>query len=80
MEDNSKVSSGDYENNKANHVVNKGPTLHDKWRQIPNQIFSQTDIHIKINHWKPFGFPIFVLNTQLQTNKSHAKWKKRSKV
>jgi hypothetical protein len=64
----------------ANEIINNSPSLKDKERRTPYQIFSSTSVNINIKHWKPFGCPVYVLEGDLQTGKPHHKWAERSRV
>lgn len=60
----------------ANDIINNTPRLQDKENQEPINIFSQTrNININSKHWKPFGCPVYVLDSNLQGQKPFHKWK-----
>lgn len=64
----------------ANDVLNETPSLRDATRQSPLQIFADTKVNPNAKHWKPFGCPVYVLDSNLQAGKIHHKWKQRSRV
>ena len=64
----------------ANDVFNETPSFQDASRRSPLQIFANTNIHPNPKHWKPFGCPVYVLDSALQTTGIHHKWKQRSEV
>jgi hypothetical protein len=65
----------------ANNAINEAPNLKDKEGRSPLQIFSRTDINLNVKHWKPFGCPVYVLDSALQSGRGiHGKWKIRSKI
>lgn len=46
----------------------------------PLSKFSGTEVEPNINHFHPFGCPVYVLESKLQAQQSHNKWTDRSKV
>jgi len=64
----------------ANEVLNNTPSMQDKQRRAPLQIFAATKVAINPKHWHPFGCPVYVLNSKLQTNSIFHKWKQKSEV
>lgn len=64
----------------ANMVLNETPNMKDDKKRTPQQVFSGTATNINAKHWKPFGCPVYVLNTALQKGQPHHKWKQRSRV
>ncbi len=64
----------------ANDVLNETPSLRDKARRSPLQIFADTKVHPNSKHWKPFGCPVYVLEAGLQKGGIHHKWQQRSRV
>jgi hypothetical protein len=64
----------------ANNVLNETPSLRDKSRRSPLQIFADTMVKPNSKHWKPFGCPVYVLDSSLQAGNIHHKWKQRSRV
>ena len=64
----------------ANDVVNATPNMNVKGRLSPEQVFADTKVNTNPKHWHPFGCPVYVLESELQSNKPFDKWKDRSKV
>jgi hypothetical protein len=64
----------------ANDVLNETPSLRIATRQSPLQVFADTKVNPNAKHWKPFGCPVYVLDSNLQQGKIHHKWKQRSRV
>jgi hypothetical protein len=65
----------------ANDVFNNTPSLQDKERNTPCQLFERTKVTVNPKHWMPFGCPIFVLENDLQSGQGiFNKWKDRAKV
>ena len=64
----------------ANICINAAPSLQDKQRRSPNQLFENHNVEINVKHWHRFGCPIYVLAEPLRDNKPFHKWKYRSRV
>lgn len=64
----------------ANNANNTSLSPHDKARRSPEQIFSNTQAIINAKNYKPFGCPVYVLDSELQQMKPFNKWKQRSHV
>lgn len=65
----------------ANHAYNSAPSMQDKKRRTPDQIFTNSgNVHVNRKHWKPFGCPVYPLDEKLQANKPFGKWDDRSKI
>jgi transposase InsO family protein len=64
----------------ANDVLNEAPSLRIASRKSPLQVFADTNVNPNAKHWKPFGCPVYVLDSALQQGKIHHKWKQRSRV
>jgi hypothetical protein len=65
----------------ANYVLNKTPNMQDKMKRTAQQIFSQTNVQVNPKHWKPFGCPIYVLDSKIQGGLGiFHKWKQRANV
>eukprot|EP00978_Attheya_sp_CCMP212_P029858 scaffold107633_cov57-Attheya_sp.AAC.1 len=60
--------------------INDVPSFQNTERKTPKQIFSDTRVYVNPKHWKPFGCPVYVLDSALQTGTIFHKWKQRSKV
>jgi hypothetical protein len=44
------------------------------------QAFAKSDVHANLKHWHPFGSPVYVLESELQTQGIFGKWKSRAKA
>ena len=64
----------------ANDAINYTPSLQDKGRRSPTEIFTKSKIVSNPKHWKPFGCPVYVLENDLQGQRPFHKWKQRSKA
>ncbi len=64
----------------ANESINIVPSMQDKERRSPLQIFSKTKVNVECKHYAPFGCPTFVLNNELQQNKPFHKWNSREQA
>jgi hypothetical protein len=64
----------------ANTVLNKTPSMQEKARQTSQQIYSGVYVMPNPKHWKPFGCPVYILDSKLQTGNIFHKWKQRSRV
>jgi hypothetical protein len=64
----------------VNHVLNATPNLQDAGNLTPEQIFSGSKVNINPKHYRPFGCPVYVLDSNLQQKKPHSKWKERARV
>jgi hypothetical protein len=42
--------------------------------------FSGTEVEVNLDHFHPFGSPVYVLKANLQSLKSHNKWEDRLRV
>jgi hypothetical protein len=65
----------------ANDELNETPNMLDKQRRTSQQIFAGTKVQPNPKHWKPFGCPVYVLDSRLQGSGGiFHKWKEQSKV
>ena len=64
----------------ANDALNNSPNPSDKDRRSAENIFSGTNTLINAKHFKPFGCPVYVLDSKLQNNNPHHKCKERANV
>ena len=65
----------------ANDVLIETPLMQNKEKLSPHQLFSSTRTQPNPKHWKPFGCPVYVLDSSIQNGRGiHHKWKQRSKV
>ncbi|CAJ1938610.1 unnamed protein product [Cylindrotheca closterium] len=63
---------------KGSHV--KGKKQPDLYDGSPMSRFSGTEIESNLDHFHPFGCPVYVLQAALQAQRSHNKWSDRSRV
>lgn len=52
----------------------------DRYEKSPLSRFSGTEIEPNLDHFHPFGSPVYVLENSLQAQQSHNKWSDRSRV
>jgi hypothetical protein len=64
----------------ANEAINHSPSMQDPERRSPMEIFAKTRVVANPKHWKPFGCPVYVLESDLQSGQPYHKWKNRSRV
>ena len=64
----------------ATVMINESPNMQDSTRRTPQQIFSNSLVQPNQKHWRTFGCPVYVLDSDLQTNKPFHKWKERARV
>ena len=64
----------------ANACINAGPNLQHPERLSPTQLFHQTRVQTRAKLWRPFGCPVYVLESALQANLPYHKWKERAQV
>ena len=65
----------------ANQAYNATPLNSHTNKQSPNKIFDNSVVGINQKHWKPFGCPTYVLESELQVTKGiHPKWEARTQA
>ena len=64
----------------ASNAFNNSPNMMDKEKKSPLQIFSKSEVTVNPKHFQPFGCPVYVLASALQTQSPYHKWKERSRV
>ena len=52
----------------------------DRYEQSPLSKFSGTEVEPNLDHFHPFGSPVYVLENDLQSHHAHNKWSDRSRV
>ena len=52
----------------------------DRYEQSPLSKFSGTEVEPNLDHFHPFGSPVYVLENDLQSHHAHNKWADRSRV
>ena len=64
----------------ANEALNNSPNPKDIHRRSAEGIFSKTNTLPNSKHFKPFGCPVYVLDSALQLQNPYHKWKERGRV
>jgi len=64
----------------ANESYNRMPSLVNATGNSPIQLFESSNIEINPKHYKPFGSPVYVLNSHLQSGLPFHKWSRRARV
>ena len=64
----------------VNDKWNYAPNPRDKAKQSPIQRFTSTKVQRNIHHAAPFGCPVYVLTSELQSRLPFHKWKSRANV
>jgi hypothetical protein len=59
---------------------NPGQKIGRRKSPEPLSRFSGTEVEVNLDHFHPFGSPVYVLKSSLQSLKSHNKWEDRSRV
>ena len=62
----------------ANDLFNATPSLRQP--KTPINAFSRYKVTINPKHWYPFGCPVYVLDSDLQTGKKIEKWSDRARM
>ena len=52
----------------------------DRYEQSPLSKFSGTEVEPNLDHFHPFGSPVYVLENNLQAHHAHNKWEDRTRV
>ena len=64
----------------ANDVLNSTPSMQDKRRRSPLEIFTDSRVKCNPKEFKPFGCPTYCLKNELQAGQPFHKWKERSRL
>ena len=64
----------------ASEAINHTPSFQDSDRRSPMEIFTGLKVVANPKHWQPFGCPVYVLESELQSGQPFHKWKHRSRV
>jgi hypothetical protein len=64
----------------AADVLNETPSLQDAQHRSPLQLFGNTKVAVNSKHYIPFGCPVYVLDSTLQSKLPFHKWKQQSRV
>ena len=64
----------------ASNAINNTPSMQNKQRRTPIEIFTQTKVASNPKHFHAFGCPAYVLENELQLSKPFHKWKQRTEV
>ena len=64
----------------ANEVHNSTATLGREDFKSPFELFAKSEVTPNLNHFQPFGCPVFVLDNKMQSGKKLPKWEVRSRM
>jgi hypothetical protein len=64
----------------ANEVHNSTPTVGREDLKSPFELFARSEVTPNLNHFQPFGCPVFVLDNKMQSGKKLPKWEIRSRM
>lgn len=64
----------------ANEVHNSTPTIGREDLKSPFELFANSEVMPNLNHFQPFGCPVFVLDNKMQSGKKLPKWEIRSRM
>jgi hypothetical protein len=64
----------------ANEVFNNAPTTTRPDMKSPIELFSKSPVRPNLDHFQPFGCPVFVLDANMQSGKKIPKWQLRSRM
>jgi hypothetical protein len=64
----------------ANEVFNNAPTTTRPDMKSPIELLSKSSVRPNLDHFQPFGCPVFVLDANMQSGKKIPKWQLRSRV
>ena len=64
----------------SNNALDNSLNSQSSARKTSEQIFSKSNVNIHARYHKTFGYPVYKLDTNLQQNNPHHKWKERTKV
>jgi hypothetical protein len=62
----------------ANEVHISTPSIGREDHKSPFELFARSEVIPNLNHFQPFGCPVFVLDNQMQSGKKLPKWEVRS--
>jgi len=58
----------------------RNSTTNDKGKKTPAAAFSQADMQPKLKDFHPFGCPVYVLDSRMQSRQKLPKWDERTRV
>ena len=64
----------------ANEIHNSTPMSKAKDGESPAELFHGTKVRPNLNHFYPFGCPVFVLNERMQAGQKIPKWELRARI
>ena len=64
----------------ANEVHNSTPTIGREDHKSPFELFARSEVTPNLNHFQPFGCPVFVLDNKMQSGQKLPKWEVRSRM
>ena len=64
----------------ANEVHNSTPTIGREDHKSPFELFARSEVTPNLNHFQPFGCPVFVLDNKMQSGQKLPKWEVRTRM
>ena len=64
----------------ANEVHNSTPTIGREDHKSPFELFATSEVTPNLNHFQPFGCPVFVLDNKMQSGQKLPKWEVRTRM
>ena len=64
----------------ANEVHNSTPDLNRADSRSPTELFTSSEVKPNLDHFKPFGCPVYVLDNAMQAGKKISKWEIRARL
>ncbi|KAI2512113.1 hypothetical protein MHU86_2200 [Fragilaria crotonensis] len=64
----------------ANEVHNSTPTIGREDHKSPFELFARSEVTPNLNHFQPFGCPVFVLDNKMQSGQKLPKWEVRARM
>ena len=64
----------------ANEDHNSTPTIGREDHKSPFELFARSEVTPNLNHFQPFGCPVFVLDNKMQSGQKLPKWEVRLRV
>ena len=64
----------------ANEIHNLTPDLTRPDSRSPTELFASSEVKPNLDHFKPFGCPVYVLDNAMQAGKKISKWEIRSRL
>ncbi|KAI2501071.1 hypothetical protein MHU86_13425 [Fragilaria crotonensis] len=64
----------------ANEIHNSTPTIGRVDHKSPFELFARSEVTPNLNHFQPFGCPVFVLDNKMQSGQKLPKWEVRARM